>query len=135
MADDSARPLTRLGNELAEQALQYARLMRLDRPVGIWLLLWPTLWGLWIAGKGHPEPVNFLVFVAGVVVMRSAGCAVNDFADRDFDPHVKRTRNRPLAARRVSPIVRPRARRAAITAPNRPEPRAGPPGSRSPAHR
>jgi 4-hydroxybenzoate polyprenyltransferase len=104
MADDSARPLTRLGNELAEQALQYARLMRLDRPVGIWLLLWPTLWGLWIAGKGHPEPVNFLVFVAGVVVMRSAGCVINDFADRDFDRGVARTRGRPLAAGQVAPV-------------------------------
>lgn len=82
---------------------QYARLMRLDRPIGIWLLLWPTLWALWIAGDGHPRPDVFLVIVAGVVVMRSAGCVINDYADRDFDPHVARTRDRPLAAGLVSP--------------------------------
>lgn len=82
---------------------QYAQLMRLDRPIGTWLLLWPVLWALWIAGGGHPSGTVFGVFVLGVFVMRSAGCAVNDFADRDFDPHVKRTRNRPLGARRVSP--------------------------------
>lgn len=81
---------------------QYARLMRLDKPVGIWLLLWPTLWGLWIAGEGHPAPDVFLVFVAGVVVMRSAGCVINDYADRDIDPHVARTRDRPLASGQVT---------------------------------
>jgi 4-hydroxybenzoate polyprenyltransferase len=79
------------------------RLTRLDRPIGIWLLLWPTLWALWVAGNGHPDPKVLTVFVLGVVVMRSAGCIVNDFADRNVDPHVKRTRERPLAARRVSP--------------------------------
>jgi 4-hydroxybenzoate polyprenyltransferase len=103
MANESARPPARLGTELAEQALQYARLMRLDKPVGIWLLLWPTLWGLWIAGEGRPEPVNFLVFVAGVIVMRSAGCVINDFADRNIDHAVARTRDRPLAAGEVAP--------------------------------
>ncbi len=82
---------------------QYARLMRLDRPVGIWLLLWPTLWALWIAGDGQPQPTVFLVIVAGVVVMRSAGCVINDYADRDLDPHVARTRDRPLAAGQVTP--------------------------------
>ena len=82
---------------------QYARLMRLDRPVGIWLLLWPTLWALWIAGDGRPQPLVFLVIVAGVVVMRSAGCVINDYADRDLDPHVARTRDRPLAAGQVTP--------------------------------
>jgi 4-hydroxybenzoate polyprenyltransferase len=86
-----------------DSLLQYARLMRLDRPIGIWLLLWPTLWALWIAGDGRPDPTVFLVIVAGVVVMRSAGCVINDYADRDLDPHVARTRDRPLAAGRVSP--------------------------------
>jgi 4-hydroxybenzoate polyprenyltransferase len=79
------------------------RLTRLDRPIGIWLLLWPTLWALWVAGNGRPDPKVLTVFVLGVIVMRSAGCIVNDFADRNVDPHVKRTRERPLAARRVSP--------------------------------
>jgi 4-hydroxybenzoate polyprenyltransferase len=77
--------------------------MRLHRPIGILLLLWPTLWALWIAGQGRPEPPVFVVFVLGVVLMRSAGCVINDYADRDFDPHVERTRDRPVAARRVSP--------------------------------
>jgi 4-hydroxybenzoate polyprenyltransferase len=93
----------RLGTELADQASQYLQLMRLDKPVGIWLLLWPTLWGLWIAGDGHPKPVNFIVFVAGVIVMRSVGCVINDFADRHIDGSVTRTRGRPLAAGRVAP--------------------------------
>jgi len=82
---------------------EYARLMRLDRPIGIWLLLWPTLWALWVAGNGHPDPKLLIVFVLGVTVMRSAGCIVNDFADRNVDPYVRRTRERPLAARRVTP--------------------------------
>jgi 4-hydroxybenzoate polyprenyltransferase len=85
-------------------AHQYARLMRLDRPIGIWLLLWPTLWGVWIAGRGAPHPKIFLIFVIGTVLMRSAGCAINDYADRGFDPHVARTRERPLAAGRISPL-------------------------------
>jgi 4-hydroxybenzoate polyprenyltransferase len=93
----------RLGTELADQARQYVQLMRLDKPVGIWLLLWPTLWGLWMAGDGRPKPVNFIVFVAGVIVMRSAGCVINDFADRRIDGSVRRTRGRPLAAGRVAP--------------------------------
>jgi 4-hydroxybenzoate polyprenyltransferase len=83
---------------------EYARLMRLDRPVGIWLLLWPTLWAVWIAGKGQPKPQIFIIFVAGTVLMRSAGCAINDYADRSFDPHVARTRDRPLAAGRISTL-------------------------------
>jgi len=81
---------------------EYALLMRLDRPIGILLLLWPTLWGLWVASHGNPDLLVLFVFVSGVVLMRSAGCVINDYADRDFDPHVERTRNRPLAARRVS---------------------------------
>ena len=83
--------------------LQYARLMRLHRPIGIYLLLWPTLWALWIAGEGRPDIMVLLVFVAGVVLMRSAGCVINDYADRDFDQHVARTKDRPIAAGRVSP--------------------------------
>ncbi|WP_297528641.1 4-hydroxybenzoate octaprenyltransferase [Thiohalobacter sp.] len=86
-----------------ERLIEYARLMRLDRPIGILLLLWPTLWALWIAGQGRPDPLVLAVFVAGVVLMRSAGCVINDFADRHFDPHVARTRDRPIAAGRVSP--------------------------------
>ena len=86
-----------------ERAREYGLLMRLDRPIGTLLLLWPTLWALWIAAEGLPDPFIFLVFVLGVFVMRSAGCVINDVADRDFDPHVERTRNRPLAARRVAP--------------------------------
>ena len=103
MAAAPAHSLARLGRELAEQARQYARLMRLDRPVGTWLLLWPTLWGLWIAGAGRPQPLNFLVFVAGVIVMRAAGCVINDFADRHIDGSVARTRDRPVAAGLVAP--------------------------------
>jgi 4-hydroxybenzoate polyprenyltransferase len=81
---------------------EYALLARLDRPIGTWLLMWPALWALWIAGAGRPHPKVLLVFVAGVFVMRAAGCVINDYADRNIDPHVRRTRDRPLAARRVS---------------------------------
>jgi 4-hydroxybenzoate polyprenyltransferase len=77
--------------------------MRLDKPVGIWLLLWPELWALWIAGNGRPEPRILIIFLVGTLVMRSAGCVINDYADRDFDPEVERTRDRPVAAGRVSP--------------------------------
>jgi 4-hydroxybenzoate polyprenyltransferase len=91
--------LHRLGRRVQE----WGRLMRLDRPVGIWLLLWPELWALWIAGAGRPKPRVLIIFVLGTVVMRSAGCVINDFADRNVDPYVKRTRDRPLAARRVGP--------------------------------
>lgn len=80
---------------------EYAQLMRLHRPIGIYLLLWPTLWALWLAGDGQPQRGVVLVFVLGVALMRSAGCVMNDIADRDFDPHVARTRDRPLAAGRV----------------------------------
>lgn len=81
---------------------EYALLMRLDRPIGILLLMWPTLWGLWVASHGRPNLLVLMVFVLGGVLMRSAGCVINDYADRDLDPHVERTRNRPLAAKRVS---------------------------------
>ncbi len=80
----------------------YMHLMRLDKPIGILLLLWPTLWALWIAAEGHPRPWLVGVFVAGVVLMRSAGCVINDYADRKIDSHVKRTAQRPLTAGLVS---------------------------------
>ncbi len=82
----------------------YLRLMRLHRPVGIWLLLWPTLWALWIASAGRPDEKVFLVLVLGTVVARSAGCVINDFADRGIDPHVARTADRPLATGEVTPV-------------------------------
>ena len=82
---------------------EYARLCRLNKPIGILLLLWPTLWGLWFAAGGLPPLNILLVFTAGVVLMRSAGCAINDYADRNIDAHVRRTRERPLAAGTISP--------------------------------
>ena len=88
---------------IRERLANYARLMRLDKPIGILLLLWPTLWGQWLATQGRPDWVILAIFVAGVVLMRSAGCVINDYADRDFDPHVARTRERPLAAGKVTP--------------------------------
>jgi 4-hydroxybenzoate polyprenyltransferase len=83
---------------------EYVRLMRLDRPIGIWLLLWPTLWALWIASRGKPKANIFIIFVVGTVLMRSAGCAINDYADRSFDPKVARTKDRPLAAGRITTL-------------------------------
>jgi len=82
----------------------YIELTRLDKPIGIWLLLWPTLWALWIASHGRPDGRLFIIFVVGTVLMRSAGCAINDYADRSFDPRVERTRNRPLAAGRITTV-------------------------------
>jgi len=76
--------------------------MRLHRPIGTFLLLWPTLWALWLAGEGSPHPDIVLIFVLGTVVMRAAGCIINDYADRNLDPHVKRTRHRPLASGTLS---------------------------------
>lgn len=93
----------RAAPSLSAQLRNYARLMRLDKPVGVWLLLWPTLWALWLAGEGHPDGGLFLVFFIGVIVMRSAGCVLNDFADRKIDPQVARTRARPLATGAVAP--------------------------------
>ncbi|MDE2051994.1 MAG: 4-hydroxybenzoate octaprenyltransferase [Gammaproteobacteria bacterium] len=92
-----------LYHRVARRLEEYARLARFDRPIGTWLLLWPALWALWVAGAGRPDQKVLIVFALGVVAMRAAGCVINDFADRDIDPHVKRTRERPLAARRVSP--------------------------------
>lgn len=76
----------------------YRQLMRLDRPIGIYLLLWPTWWALWLVSSGMPDLTLLLVFTAGVVLMRSAGCVINDYADRNFDGHVERTKARPLVA-------------------------------------
>jgi 4-hydroxybenzoate polyprenyltransferase len=89
--------------DIVSQLRNYAKLMRLDRPIGIWLLLWPTLWALWLAGEGHPDPGLFVVFVVGVIVMRSAGCVLNDYVDRNIDPYVERTRTRPIASGAVMP--------------------------------
>ncbi len=80
----------------------FIQLVRLDRPIGIYLLLWPTLTALWIAGNGQPALKNLLIFSLGTVLMRSAGCIINDYADRHFDGHVQRTRDRPLATGRIS---------------------------------
>lgn len=89
--------------KIAARAKEYILLVRLHRPIGIFLLLWPALWGLWLAAEGRPDPRILTIFVLGVVLMRSAGCIINDYADRDFDPHVERTRDRPIAAGRVTP--------------------------------
>ena len=80
----------------------YLLLMRLDKPIGIWLLMWPMLWSLWIASEGQVSIKILLIFLSGTVIMRSAGCVLNDFADRKIDPHVKRTQNRPIASGKVS---------------------------------
>jgi 4-hydroxybenzoate polyprenyltransferase len=88
---------------LAERLSLYLQLTRLNRPIGIMLLLWPTLWGVWIAGEGHPAWHIVLIFVLGTVLMRSAGCAFNDYADRKFDKHVQRTKDRPVTSGRISP--------------------------------
>lgn len=90
--------------EVVSQLRNYGKLMRVDKPVGSWLLLWPTLWALWLAGEGSPDQGLFVVFVVGVFVMRSAGCVLNDFADRKIDPYVERTRTRPLATGAVAPL-------------------------------
>ena len=81
----------------------YLALIRFDKPIGTLLVLWPTLWGLWLASDGQPNFVYFLIFVTGTFLMRSAGCAINDYADRDFDKHVERTKERPLTSGRIQP--------------------------------
>jgi 4-hydroxybenzoate polyprenyltransferase len=85
-----------------ERLTLYGKLVRLDKPIGTLLLLWPTLWALWIAAEGRPSLKLLLIFIAGTFLMRSAGCAINDYADRDFDRHVERTKNRPLTAGKIS---------------------------------
>lgn len=91
-------------NKLPPIVNDYIALTRLNRPVGIYLLLAPTLWALWIAGQGHPSIKLIIIFTLGVVLMRSAGCVINDVADRHVDPFVARTQNRPIAAGRISPL-------------------------------
>ena len=106
-----------LGHKLATTALfteilpgagaklqAYGALTRLNKPIGIYLLLWPVLWALWLSSNGHPDPHVFIVFVLGTILTRSAGCAINDFADRNFDGHVKRTKDRPLVTGAVDPV-------------------------------
>ena len=88
---------------IARRLGAYERLIRLDKPIGTLLLLWPTLWAVWLAADGKPGAGIVVIFVVGTLLMRSAGCAVNDFADRNFDPYVERTRLRPLAAREIAP--------------------------------
>ncbi len=85
-----------------ERLKQYALLMRIQKPIGILLLLWPTLWAIWLASAGHPKLKILFIFIMGTVLARSAGCIINDYADKNFDGHVKRTRERPLATRSVS---------------------------------
>ena len=88
--------------ELKQRLSLYEKLMRLDKPIGTLLLLWPTFWALWLATEGQPHILLVWIFALGTLLMRSAGCVINDYADREFDPHVKRTRERPLAAGTVS---------------------------------
>ena len=89
---------------MRERITNYLILMRLFRPIGIYLLLWPTLWALWFAADGFPDQQILLIFIIGVVLMRSAGCVINDYADRKIDPLVSRTKNRPIASGRVSTL-------------------------------
>lgn len=88
--------------KIRDRARQYWLLARFDKPIGILILLWPALWALWVASDGKPDELVLTVFCLGVVLMRAAGCVINDYADRDFDPHVQRTKQRPIAAGRVS---------------------------------
>ena len=90
-------------SELHEKLKQYLLLIRADRPIGSFLLLWPALWSLWLAGEGQPSASIVLIFIVGVFIMRSAGCVINDYADRNIDPDVARTCNRPLATGQVTP--------------------------------
>jgi 4-hydroxybenzoate polyprenyltransferase len=90
-------------NRLHPRAWDFIQLMRLDKPIGIYLLLWPTLWALWVAAEGVPSAKNLCIFVLGVLLMRAAGCVINDYADRNFDGHVSRTQARPLASGKIKP--------------------------------
>ena len=86
-----------------QKIFNYCDLMRINKPIGIWLLLWPTLWALWLASEGRPSQNIFIIFILGVVIMRSAGCVLNDYVDRNIDSYVKRTKNRPIVSGLVSP--------------------------------
>lgn len=88
--------------QLQQKLVAYAQLMRLHKPIGTYLVLWPTLWSLWIAAEGFPSASNLVIFILGVYLMRAAGCVINDFADQGIDGHVRRTRERPLITGRVS---------------------------------
>ncbi|MFZ2314222.1 MAG: 4-hydroxybenzoate octaprenyltransferase [Gammaproteobacteria bacterium] len=88
--------------QIKDRLYQYALLMRLNKPIGALLLLWPTLWALWLASHGHPQPNILIIFIVGVILMRSAGCAANDFADRHVDGQVERTKHRPLASGKLT---------------------------------
>lgn len=96
------QPLRQQLDQHLPRWFDWVQLTRIDKPVGSYLLLWPTLWALWVAGEGQPDPANIFIFVAGVFLMRSAGCVINDFADRKIDGHVKRTTERPLATGKIS---------------------------------
>lgn len=87
---------------MLQRLIIYAQLLRLHRPIGILLLLWPTLWALWVASYGHPDLKILVIMIAGAIIMRSAGCVINDIADREFDKAVARTKDRPLAANKIS---------------------------------
>jgi len=89
--------------QIRDRLYLYWLLGRFDKPIGIFILLWPTLWALWVAAEGRPSFHVLLVFIFGVVLMRAAGCIINDYADREFDPHVERTRQRPIASGKVKP--------------------------------
>ncbi|MDD2660121.1 MAG: 4-hydroxybenzoate octaprenyltransferase [Methylococcales bacterium] len=95
--------MTNIKERVLDRIKQYWLLSRFDRPIGIFILLWPALWALWVAGDGRPDLSVLIIICLGVVLMRAAGCVINDYADRDFDPHVERTRQRPIAAGKVSP--------------------------------
>lgn len=90
-------------NRLHPRCWDFIQLTRMDKPIGIYLLLWPTLWALWVAAEGIPSLKNLFIFVFGVILMRAAGCVINDYADRNFDGHVKRTKQRPLASGKINP--------------------------------
>ncbi len=100
---DSNNSTANRASSIGERLSLYGKLIRIDRPIGILLLLWPTLWALWIAGEGSPDWHLVVIFSLGVFLMRSAGCAINDYADRDVDGHVERTKQRPIAAGLIKP--------------------------------
>lgn len=101
--DGSGKIVDPMTTAISNRLVSYALLVRLHRPIGTLLLLWPTLWALFIAADGAPDPYMLFAFCLGTLLMRSAGCAINDFADRDFDRHVKRTRERPVTTGRIRP--------------------------------
>ncbi len=98
------KPLIQLRDIVLQKFPLYIELARLDRPIGIFLLLWPTLTALWISQEGQPEPKFLLIFILGVILMRSAGCVINDYADRHWDRHIRRTQNRPLTSKRLTSL-------------------------------